>query len=81
MDSGMSSGVSSGVAGSLSWRWRSGCGAVVRDWKWMDFCSRPEMRSISSWIAAVVMRHSSLLLMVLFEHAEVWKAMLLGTHY
>ena len=41
---------------------------LVRDWKWTDFCSRPEMRSISSWIAAVVMRHSSLLLMVLFDH-------------
>jgi hypothetical protein len=28
------------------------------------------MRSISSWIAAVVMRQWSLLLMVLFDHAE-----------
>jgi hypothetical protein len=39
------------------------------------------MRSISSWIAPVVMRHSSLLLMVLFDHAGAWKAMPLGTHY
>ena len=30
----------------------------------MDFCSRPAMRSISSSIEALVMRHSSLLLMV-----------------
>jgi hypothetical protein len=28
-----------------------------------------------------VMRHSSLLLMVLFDHAGAWKAMPLGTHY
>jgi hypothetical protein len=71
----------SSAAGSVSWRWRRGCGALVRDWKWTDFCSRPAMRSISSWIAPVVMRHSSLLLMVLFDHAGAWKAMPLGTHY
>jgi hypothetical protein len=73
--------MSSGVA-LVSWRWCSACGALVRDWKWTDFCSRPAMRSISSWIAAVVMRHSSLLLMVLFDHGEwvdgdaTWDALL-----
>jgi hypothetical protein len=72
--------VSAGAA-SVSCRWRSGCGALVRDWKWTDFCNRPAMRSISSWIAPLVMRHSSLLLMVLFDHAAARKAMLLGTHY
>ena len=47
-----------------SWRWRMGWLALLRDWKWMDFYSRPAMRSISNSIARVVMRHSSLMLMV-----------------
>lgn len=75
-------GMSSGAA-LVSWRWCSACGALVRDWKWTDFCKRPEMRSISSCMAAVVMRQWSLLLFMMsyLSHAGMQKAMLLGTHY
>ena len=59
------------------------CGALVREWK-SSFSSRPEMRSISSWIAAVVMRQWSLLLMVDLSHGQqargdaTWDALLTG---
>lgn len=54
---------------------------LVRDWNWMDFCSRPAIRSISSSIAPVVMRHSSLLLMVLLSHEDARMTMPRETHY